>query len=402
LPTGVEAIIVRALKKDKLQRFQDCQAMASAFRRQAKLLEARPEIGVASPGSRAGSTGQWAVSSFPAKPAAVAANPSATQTIRPVVPAKRSGGSKYWNIGLGAVACALIVAIVVMWMHWNPKTGGTTAEAEAGPQNHPAPSIKVREVQPRNGGASRPANSEAPVTPAVATEGEMVISSVPAGAIVEIEGRSAPSGRTPLTLSWLKPGAYKVTVSKSGYAPEVRRVEVAGGKRASVDVRLTASQGFLTVNSDPQGASILINGKDTGKISPAEFALDPAAQSIVVHKEGYLDAQTEIKLIAGQSVSYAPVLREAGRTDNIKPVGGFSIFGGRAAHGMSRVEIKTHPEGAQIIVNGDLKPKTTPVTLQIGPGNYDIRLQKEGYQPVVKSLTVNGEEKVKIEVTLAK
>ncbi|HEV2964652.1 MAG TPA: serine/threonine-protein kinase [Candidatus Angelobacter sp.] len=405
LPTGVEAIIVRALKKDKLQRFQDCQAMASAFRRQAKLLEARPEIGIASPGSRVGSAGQWAGSSVAAKPSTVAPNPSATQTIRPLAPAKRSGSSKYWNIGLGAIACLLVVAIVVMWMHWSPKTERPAAVTEAsGPQNHPAGSIKVREIQPRNASASRVASSETPVTPGAVAEGEMVVSTVPAGAIVEIEGRSAPSGKTPLTLSALKPGTYKVTVSKSGYAPEVRRVEVIRGNRASLDLKLTASQGFLTVSSDPQGANILINGKDTGKISPAEFVLDPAGQSIVVHKEGYLDAQTEIKLTAGQTVSYAPVLREAGRTDNIKPVGGglSKIFGGGAAHGMARVEVKTHPKGAQIIINDKLRPETTPATLQIGPGNYEIRLQKEGYQPVLKSLTVNGDEKMRIEETLPK
>ena len=69
---------------------------------------------------------------------------------------------------------------------------------------------------------------------------------------------------------------------------------------------------------------------------------------------------------------------------------------------MARVDIKTHPEGAQIIVNGDLKPRTTPVTLQFGPGNYDIRLQKEGYQPVLQTLTVNGDKKMKIEATLPK
>jgi hypothetical protein len=103
-------------------------------------------------------------------------------------------------------------------------------------------------------------------------------------------------------------------------------------------------------------------------------------------------------------VSYAPVLREAGRTDNIKAVGGgFSkIFGGGAAHGMARVELKTKPEGAQIFINGTLNAKTTPVTLQFGPGNYDIRFQKEGYQPVLKSVTVNGEEKLKIEEALPK
>ena len=406
LPNGIEGIIVRALKKDKLQRFQDCGAMAAAFRRQGKLLEARPEIGVASPAVRAGATGQWAASSGAAKPASVAVFPgqqaSSTQTIRPVVPVKRKGSSKYWNIALGVIGCLLVAAIAVMWMNWNPKSGSSRVNVEAGrPERGAARPVKAHDVQPRNSGALPSTDSEIPIAP-VATEGETVVASVPSGADVEFEGRSIPSGKTPLTRTSLRPGMYKITVSKAGYSPEVRRIEVTGGNRTPVDVKLTASPGFLTVNSDPQGANILINGKDSGKLSPAEFALDPAAQNVVVHKDGYLDAGTEIKLAAGQTVSYSPALREAGRTDNIKPVGGFSIFGGRAAHGMARVEVKTHPKGAQIIINDKLRPETTPATLQIGPGNYEIRLQKEGYQPVLKSLTVNGEEKVKIEVTLPK
>ncbi len=407
LPNGIEAIIVRALKKDKLQRFQDCGAMAAAFRRQAKLLEARPEIGVASPAARVSATGRWAASPVAAKPASVVfpgQEASSTQTIRPVVPIKRKGSSKYWNIALGMIGCLLVAAIVVMWMNWNPKSGSLTVNVEAGRSERGAVRpVKAHDAQPRNGSASRSTDSEAAIA-TVAAEGEMVVSSVPSGAVVEFEGRSIPSGKTPLTLPSLRPGTYKVTVSKAGYAPEVRRIEVTAGNRTSVDVRLTASQAFLTVNSDPQGASILINGKDTGKISPAEFSLDPAAQNIVVHKDGYLDAQTEVKLTAGQTVSYSPILREAGRTDNIKPVsGGFSkIFGGGVEHGMSQVEFKTHPKGAQVVINGEVKSKTTPVTLQLGPGNYDIRFQKEGYQPVVKSLTLNGDKKVKIEENLPK
>jgi hypothetical protein len=321
--------------------------------------------------------------------------------MRAKVQAKRSGSSKYWNVGLAIVACLIVGAMIMMWLRQTSKTQGQAAAAEASrSKSSSAPAIKVREVQPKNGNASRAANSEAPAAPVAPVEGELVISSVPAGATVEIE--SHPSGRTPLSLGSLKPGGYKVTVSKSGYTPETRRIEVVAGSRASLDVRLTPSQGFLTVTSTPQGADILINGKDTGKVSPAEFVLDPAAQSVVVHKEGYLDAQTEIKLTAGQTVSYAPVLREAGRTDNIKAVGGFSkVFGG-VAHGKTRIELKTRPKGAQIFINGNLNEKSTPVTLEFGPGNYDIRFQKEGYQPVLKSVKVNGEEKLKIEEALPK
>src|SRR5205085_10405406 len=58
LSSGVETIILRALAKDRLKRFQDCEAMAAAFRRQAKLLESAPQIGVATPANRASAT--WA------------------------------------------------------------------------------------------------------------------------------------------------------------------------------------------------------------------------------------------------------------------------------------------------------------------------------------------------------
>ena len=402
LPTGVEAIILRALAKDRLRRFQDCHAMAAAFRRQAKLLDAPPQIGLASPASRVSSTNQWAGGASANKTPT-----TATQTIRAAVPAKRSGGSsKYWNIGLAALACVIVGGAIFAWQR-NAEASKTEAAATSSRPSHrksgSAPATKVREVQPKNGNTSGTSASEDPAVPAAVAEGEMVISSAPAGAVVEIEGHPGSYGRTPLNVASLKPGTYKVTVSKSGYAPEVRRVEVSGGNRATLDVRLTPTQGFLTVRSTPLGASILINGVDTGKVSPAEFSLDPAVQNIVLHKEGYLDAQTEIKLTAGQTVSYAPSLREAGRTDNIKAVGGLSkIFGGGLAHGMARIEVKTRPEGAQITINGTAYAKTTPVVLQVGPGNYDISLHKEGYQPVVKSLVVKSEDKLKIDEALPK
>lgn len=409
LPTGVEAIILKALAKDRLQRFQDCHAMAAAFRRQAKLLDAPPQIGLASPGSRASSTNQWAGGQGAVRSVASANRPSAnaTQTIRAVAPEKRSGGSsKYWNIGLAVLACVIVGAAIFAWQRnaeASKSEGAAASSRSIRPKGSSTPAIKVREVQPRNSNTSATTASEDPAAPVAVAEGEMLISSAPAGAVVEIEGHPVAYGRTPLNVASLKPGTYKVTVSKSGYSPEVRRVEVSGGNRASVDVKLTPTQGFLTVKSTPPGASILINGVDTGKVSPAEFSLDPAMQNIVLHKEGYLDVQAELKLTAGQTVSYAPSLREAGRTDNIKAVGGFSkIFGGGLAPGMARIEVKTRPEGAQITINGTAYAKTTPVVLQVEAGNYDISLHKEGYQPVVKSLVVKSEDKLKIDETLQK
>jgi hypothetical protein len=196
---------------------------------------------------------------------------------------------------------------------------------------------------------------------------------------------------------------YKVTVHKTGYAPEARVMQVSSGSRATLDVRLTPTQGFVTVTSVPDGAQVLINGKDTGKVTPADFTLEPAMQKVVVRKDGYLDAENAINLTAGQTTSFAPNLKPAGRTDNIKAVGGLSkVFGGGVAHGMGQVEIKTQPKGAQIIINGKPFAKTTPVVIQVEAGNYEIGLQKDGYKSVVKSITVNNQDKLKIDETFSK
>ncbi len=96
-------------------------------------------------------------------------------------------------------------------------------------------------------------------------------------------------------------------------------------------------------------------------------------------------------------------MKLAGRTDNIQVVGGFKkLFGGKSSEGMVRVEIKTEPKGAQITVNGTTIPKPTPAEIMVEPGNYDITLEKEGYQPIHTSVLAQPNDKLKIEETLRK
>jgi hypothetical protein len=83
-------------------------------------------------------------------------------------------------------------------------------------------------------------------------------------------------------------------------------------------------------------------------------------------------------------------------------VGGISkLFGGGPAHGMAQIEIKTQPKGAQIFVNGQPLGKNSPVVIQVEAGNYEISLQKEGYKSVHKSMSVNAQDKLKIDESLS-
>jgi hypothetical protein len=224
------------------------------------------------------------------------------------------------------------------------------------------------------------------------------------GATVEIEGRAGQSWKAPQTIPALPPGTYKVTFTMPGFAAETRSVQVTGGARTPVDVRLTAVKAFVTVASKPAAGEVWINGKDTGKVTPIEFLVEPGAQTILVRKAGFLDATTDIKLVAGQSTNYAPSLMAAGRTDNIRLVGSGGVgklFGGNGSgSSMARIEIKTEPKGALVSINGSPLQKPTPLEIQVEPGNYDITIQKDGYKTIHENAIVGVDDRIKINRSL--
>jgi hypothetical protein len=179
-------------------------------------------------------------------------------------------------------------------------------------------------------------------------------------------------------------------------------VQVGAGGRTPLDVKLSATKGWITVTGSPAGAAILVDGRETGKVTPANLMLDPATHNIALHKKGYLEANTDIRLAAGQAVSYSPSLMAAGRTDDIRILGGgmSKLFGGNAENGMARIEIKSEPKGAQVVINGTPLQKTTPVEIQVDAGSYDITLQKEGFKAAHESAIVGVADRVKIDKAL--
>jgi eukaryotic-like serine/threonine-protein kinase len=275
-----------------------------------------------------------------------------------------------------------------------------SASAKAQPQTQTQTQSHTASARSGRGVRNAPA---APVAPPAPSEGQLAVSSVPTGASVEIEGRPGQSWNAPQTVPGLAPGTYKVTFSMPGYAPETRSIQVAPGSRTPVDVRLNPVKGFLTLAGSPSGAAVFINGRDTGKVTPIEFLVEPGTQSIALRKSGYLDATTELKLVAGQSANYAPSLMAAGRTDNIQLVNGGmgKVFGGGGSSGKARIEIKSEPKGAQVTINGTPLQKTTPVEIQVEPGSYDISIQKDGYKPVKESAIVGIDDRVKIDKALS-
>lgn len=392
LPPGIEAIILRALSKNKLKRYQDCEAMRATFKKQAALVGA-PMQGLGNPTS----TGQFKAYSVASKPPA--APPQAvTGTVFSQRPQKRvsakGGSSRAWSAVL--LLCLLVAGGAVGYMY-HQKTG---LFADSGtPQSSP---ITVRSVahapaQPGRAHGSKTKNlpsasipESEPAPSAAAGTGEILLSSVPPGALVQIEGFSGKSWTTPQLVSSLEPGIYRVIFSLAGYATETRNIAVVADGRAQAEVIFGSSASVLSISTTPAGARIMIDGRDSGKLSPADVSLEAGVHRVVVSLDGYLDSETNVHLTAGQTATYSPALRTVGRAENIP-----------GTAGQGRLEIKTNPKGADILINGAQYAKKTPTEIKLETGIYEITLQKEGYKPLHRSVSLTSGAKLKIEESLS-
>jgi len=124
-------------------------------------------------------------------------------------------------------------------------------------------------------------------------EGELVLATTPNGAAVRLDDQLL--GTTPLALEDLKlDHPYQLLVSASGFTPHRQNllltVERPSQQLSLVLEALPApSLGSVVVTTEPAGARVLLDGKETGKLTPAHLeglAADLEHQ-IGVQLEGY-------------------------------------------------------------------------------------------------------------------
>jgi predicted Ser/Thr protein kinase len=316
-----------------------------------------------------------------------------------------------------AISAAVVVIVVVVlglaYHFYQPSPDDETAAAPPSAETvQPEQAQAVEETPPT--AAEEPQQPEVVVKPRYAPKkvkaapvkpviipGEISISSTPEGAQVQIDGRSNPAWLTPYTLSGLAPGQHSISVSKPGFTPETRMIDVGAGSKSVVVVHLAQVGAAVAVGSQPAGAHVYLDGKDTGHVTPVQLLAEKGTHTFLVRKEGYLDETTTVELSAGQTFRYAPVLRVLGITEDIKTGGGFKrLFGGGGKEGMGKVTVKTQPKGAQITVNRRMVDKAAPVDFFLNPGNYIVDVTLSGYKPVHREISVESGSKVELNLNL--
>ncbi|HIH72602.1 MAG TPA: PEGA domain-containing protein [Thermococcaceae archaeon] len=122
--------------------------------------------------------------------------------------------------------------------------------------------------------------------------GTLHVCSTPLNASVKISGANGSEffGRTPMSTS-LKPGNYTMEIALENYSPYSTSIEIQPNETLKVCPDLVPLNGTLIIMSEPDNASVYVNGLFKGN-TPLNVSLKPGKYIINVTKDGSWNATT--------------------------------------------------------------------------------------------------------------
>ncbi len=170
----------------------------------------------------------------------------------------------------------------------------------------PSPSVSSSVPSSPSEASSSSQASAASVAPA----GSLRVSSSPSGALIWLDGKNTGKN-TPELLESLSAGKHSVLLKLDGYEDVSREVDVTSSRRTECNLKLSKKSspvqtpaiqtGMLKVSSSPSGASIWLDGKNTGKSTPEILEeIVAGSHKIVLKLDGYKDGSKQISVVSGK------------------------------------------------------------------------------------------------------
>lgn len=140
-------------------------------------------------------------------------------------------------------------------------------------------------------------------------DAQLRIESEPAGASITLDGRFA--GTTPATLA-LSPGKeHRIAISKQGYGSAARSVRLERAEARELKVALSGELGHVTLEVEPRGAVLSIEGRAIGPAS-GRHALPAVPTLLEIARDGFEPAQRWVTPKPGFEQTLAVKLRAVG------------------------------------------------------------------------------------------
>jgi hypothetical protein len=123
------------------------------------------------------------------------------------------------------------------------------------------------------------------------TPASLHIETDPPGALVYVDGRAR--GSSPLVVDAEAGRSYALRAVRAGFHDDDQLVTAAAGD-APVRLHLDRLPATLAVETEPAGARVLVDGKETGKLTPAVLELPPSTPIVLgLRKDGFVESSVK-------------------------------------------------------------------------------------------------------------
>jgi hypothetical protein len=160
-----------------------------------------------------------------------------------------------------------------------------------------------------------------------------------------------------------------------GYWASKKNPNHLGAKAAAPKV------GTLSVRSDPDGATVDVDGKVVGT-SPWAGPTPPGAHTLTVTHEGYEPLKLNFTMAPGVDMTLPAPMRKSAPT------------------GPGKLAVDTRPMGARLLVD-DQGQGRAPNTLTLPPGHHKITAIYEGFAPATQAVEIAAGKSESVTLTLA-
>ena len=204
----------------------------------------------------------------------------------------------------------------------------------------------------------------------------VLITSSPDSATVEFQGKKL--GQTPVVITDLRHGQYTAELNRHGYTKQTASWTINSAVPQLIEINLDSNIGTLVLNSEPEGAEVLLDGKEIGR-TPLKESVEEGRHSIELRKTGYNPVVQTVQIKSSSVVKIPRITLE---------------------YKKGSISISSAPSGARIIVNGQSYGDTPFKLSDLKPGNYAIKLEKEGFDPAERMVNLPPGEHLDLKLNL--